>query len=153
MQNNLKHYYYFDNSYWVISEIIDYNPDSSDTVKVKFVKVNNFGVYTDYDPAELPSGILSLTLNPSTVGSGQSTVDAYVWIADGGAWYIDASSTAITFSQTTGVGNTHLTITVPAFSPSRRGVKERTFTIYLTKSDDSYQTTGKITQSSKYIYH
>lgn len=142
IQDNLKHYYYFDNSYWVITEIMDYNPDSNESVKVKFVKVNDFGVYSNYDPAEIPE-VMSLTLVPTVVGSGTSLVDAYVWIEDGGAWFIESDS-RISFSQTSGIGNTHLTFYVPA--NTGRTATERTFTIILTKSDYSYQTTGKVTQ-------
>lgn len=142
MQSNLKHYYYFDNSYWVITEIMDYNPDANETVKVKFVKVNDFGVYSNYDPAEIPE-VMSLTLVPTVVGSGTSLVDAYIWIEDGGAWFIESNS-RISFSQTSGVGDTHLTFYVPA--NTGRTATERTFTITVTKSDYSYQTSAKVTQ-------
>lgn len=149
MQSNLKHYYYFDDNYWVISEIIDYNPDSNEPVKVKFVKVNNFGVYTDYDPADLPSGILMLTVNPTVIGSAQTNVDGVIWIEDGGEWNLSCDLSGVTFSQDSGTGNTAVTITIPKFI-ARRGIKERVITIYLTKADNSYQTSAKITQKSDY---
>lgn len=44
-KESLKHFYYFENSYWVIQEIIDYNPTSYDLTKVVFVKVNDLNNY------------------------------------------------------------------------------------------------------------
>lgn len=45
-KENLKHFYWFDNSYWVINKIIDYNPNNAVT-KIEFVKVNDPNAYTD----------------------------------------------------------------------------------------------------------
>lgn len=44
-KESLKHFYYFEGSYWVIDEIIDYNPTSYELTKVKFVKVNDKNNY------------------------------------------------------------------------------------------------------------
>ena len=44
-KESLKHFYYFENCYWVIDEIIDYNPTSYELTKVKFVKVNDKANY------------------------------------------------------------------------------------------------------------
>ena len=44
-KESLKHFYYFEGSYWVIDEIIDYNPTSYELTKVKFVKVNDKANY------------------------------------------------------------------------------------------------------------
>lgn len=44
-KQDLRYFYYFDNSYWVINKIIDYNPNKQLT-KMEFVKVNNTMAYT-----------------------------------------------------------------------------------------------------------
>ena len=62
-KNSLKHFYYFENSYWVIDEIIDYNPTSYDLTKVKFVKVND------------PDNYLSQNIIPPTPGSKPLTFE------------------------------------------------------------------------------
>ena len=74
-KNSLKHFYYFENSYWVIDEIIDYNPTTYDLTKVKFVKVNDPNNYLTGDivpPVPVPSG---LTLSSLTLGN-------LTWVTD-----------------------------------------------------------------------
>lgn len=44
-KQDLRYFYYFDNSYWVINKIIDYNPNKQLT-KMEFVKVNSTQAYT-----------------------------------------------------------------------------------------------------------
>ena len=144
MQDYLKHYYYFDGCYWVLSEIIDYEPNSNNTFKCKFVKVNEFGVYTDYDPAELPSGIILLTINPTTVNSGATSADCYVWIDDGGSWTITDYSSEITPSTLSGSGSTHFTINIQ----ENTGVSEKELYV-IVKSHTNYSSEAYITQLSK----
>ena len=43
----LKHFYYFDDSIWVLLEISDYNQASFDTTKCRFVKVLDMNNYTE----------------------------------------------------------------------------------------------------------
>ena len=80
-KENLKHFYWFDNAYWVINKIIDYNPDNSVT-KIEFVKVNNPEAYTD--------GLIIdsndyLIVNPTSISfstnlTGSSTIQSnLVW--------------------------------------------------------------------------
>lgn len=45
--DTLRRFYWFDNSYWVLNRIIDYNPMSSDKTKCEFVQVNDMGNYND----------------------------------------------------------------------------------------------------------
>lgn len=43
----LRRFYWFDNSYWVMNKIIDYNPTSSEKTKCEFIQVNDMGNYND----------------------------------------------------------------------------------------------------------
>lgn len=45
MQDFLRNFFYFDGSYWILIEVIDYNLEDEDTTKCKFVKVNNIDNY------------------------------------------------------------------------------------------------------------
>lgn len=114
MLSNLKHYYYFDNCYWVLNEVSDYNPVSNEPVRCKFVKVNNFGVYTDYDPSELPKGVVVITLDSYVVPASGGTIGGYVWTDDNGAWYFDGLDERITTSIPGSTGSSEFTITFPA---------------------------------------
>ena len=68
-KNSLKHFYYFENSYWVIDEIIDYNPTSYDLTKVKFVKVNDPDNYLNQNIIPPTPGPQPLTLEILTGGT------------------------------------------------------------------------------------
>ena len=56
-KESLKHFYFFEDCYWVIDEIIDYNPTSYGLTKVKFVKVNDKDNYLNNNiiPPEPPT--------------------------------------------------------------------------------------------------
>lgn len=141
----LKHYYYFDNSYWVISEIIDYNPDSNETIRVKFVKVNEFGVYTDYSPSELPEGVIVLTVNPNMIGTGGTSVNAYVWCADDCEWTLNYPDSLIP-TVISGVGPVNFTISVPSNSETYSKTYKITATTVQTATVDSVSSVATITQ-------
>lgn len=114
MQNYLKKYWYFDNSYWVISEIIDYNPVSNEVTKVKFVKVNEWDVYNDDNQAEMPDNIITITVNPSNVGVGGGTISCTVTVADGVSWQLVNVHTALTPTVNSGVGPLTFNVSVAA---------------------------------------
>lgn len=44
-QNALKHFYYFDNSIWILNKINDYNPNSYDFTEVEFIKITDYSTY------------------------------------------------------------------------------------------------------------
>lgn len=112
VEDYLKRYYWWDNSYWVINEIIDYNPVAPESTKVKFIKVNDLDAYTEYNPAEMPQGIIKLTLDKYYIGAEGGIINGYVYVDDGGPWYFDGQSEGITTSVTGGTGSTYFTITV-----------------------------------------
>ena len=142
MINNLKHYYYFDNSYWVINEIIDYNPASYEPVKVKFVKVNNLQAYTDYNPAITPDGTINITLYNSSVGQTGGTVEGYVYVPDGGSWTFTAWDSGLVPSITGGTGSQHFTMTV-AYNPL-----EEVRALHITAKRGDYTDTATVVQEA-----
>lgn len=95
-KENLKHFYWFDNSYWVINKIIDYNPDKRVT-KIEFVKVNNTKAYTDNLNINTNDYLI---VNPTSISfnttlTGISNIQSnLVW----GAYIVYEDSTAQTFN-------------------------------------------------------
>lgn len=95
-KNSLKQFYFFDNSYWVINKIIDYNPNNSVT-KIEFVKVNDTKAYTDSLIIDTNDYLI---VNPdsfifSTIFTGTSSIQTnLVW----GAYIVYEDSTAQTFN-------------------------------------------------------
>lgn len=144
MPDYLKHFYYFDNSYWVISEIIDYNPASYETVKVRFVKVNDLLAYTDYSPAITPDGVIVITLYNPNVDATGGTVNGYVYVADGGAWTFSNWSNGLTPSITGGTGSTYFTLTVAANNLNT--VRELT----ITANRNGYTNDASVIQEGNY---
>ena len=144
MQDYLKKYYYFDNSYWVISEIIDYNPVTSEVTKVKFVKVNEWDVYNDDNPAEMPDNIIAITINPSNVGVTGGTVSCTVTVADGVSWHLYNAYSSLHPAITAGTGTQTFNITVDA-NDTQFG---REMIIY---AETDHRVTATITQDGPYI--
>lgn len=47
MQDYLRNFFYFDNSYWILIEVVDYNLTKEQSCKCKFIKVNDTNNYTN----------------------------------------------------------------------------------------------------------
>lgn len=114
MQDYLKKYWYFDNSYWVISEILDYNPVSGEVTKVKFVKVNEWNVYNDDNQAEMPENIITITVNPQHIGVSGGTVSCTVTVASGVSWFLASYANGLTPAITAGTGTQTFNVAVAA---------------------------------------
>lgn len=95
-KDSMKQFYFFDNSYWVINSIIDYNPNNSVT-KIEFVKVNDTKAYTDSLIIDTNDYLI---VNPdnfvfNTILTGTSSIQTnLVW----GAYIVYEDSTAQTFN-------------------------------------------------------
>ena len=106
----LRAIYWWDNCYWVLTEINDYNITSYATTRCKFVKVNDIANYTS---AIVPPGpsVPTATLVPEKyiiVQSGE-TINARVVTSDGGAWHLEYPS-YVHPSQVAGTGDTNITL-------------------------------------------
>lgn len=107
----LRAMYWWDNCYWVLTEINDYNITSYDTTRCKFVKVNDIANYTD--GIIIPTGqTANATLVPTKymIAASGETISAVVKVSDGGAWYLTYPS-YVTPSVTAGTGDTTITLT------------------------------------------
>lgn len=129
----LKHFYWFDNCYWVLTKITDYCITSYDTVLCEFTKVNNKNAYTDviaFSPI--------LTLTPSYDGIIPATgmsMDVTVYISDSGSWGTDFDPSIITScNPTRSSGGVETTVVHITIAPND-GV-EREFTFKVSSTDN-----------------
>ena len=106
----LRAFYWWDNTYWVLTEINDYNITSYATTKCKFVRVNDISNYTD--SVTPPTAVTpTATLVPSTymIPASGGTITATVKTSDGGAWHLEYPS-YVHPSQVAGTGNTTIAL-------------------------------------------
>lgn len=115
-KESLKHFYYFEGSYWVIDEIIDYNPTSYELTKVKFVKVNDKNNYLNNNivpPGPGPEPVVKVfgfTPDGRNVTSGAGTASTTLYITGydlveffglTGNWYtVTTAATEVGYSLT-----------------------------------------------------
>lgn len=116
----LRAMYWWDNTYWVLTEINDYNITSYATTKCKFVRVNDI---TNYTSAITPPGpvvpIATLVPEKYMIEQSGETITAYVKTSDGGAWHIEYPS-YVHPSAVAGSGDTTITLTFDA-NPNNDG--------------------------------
>lgn len=109
-KESLKHFYYFDESYWVIDEIIDYCPTGYQLTKVRFVKVNDVSNYQNINvipPIPEPKVVRIAFTSISWVNDvpyGGGTADKNNCSYTVTAYYSDGSNEDIT-SQATITGS------------------------------------------------
>ena len=106
----LRAMYWWDNCYWVLTEINDYNITSYATTRCKFVKVNDIANYTSAITPPQPA-TPTATIVPSTymIPATGGTITATVKTSDGGSWHLEYPS-YVHPSQVAGTGDTTITL-------------------------------------------
>ena len=106
----LRAFYWWDNCYWVLTEINDYNITSYATTRCKFVKVNDISNYTDgITPPTAVTPTATLVPDKYMIAATGETITARVVTSDGGAWHIEYPS-YVHPSQVAGTGDTTITL-------------------------------------------
>lgn len=106
----LRAMYWWDNTYWVLTEINDYNITSYATTKCKFVRVNDIANYTSgITPPEPALPTAMLIPAKYIINSTGETINAYIKTSDGGPWYLVYPS-YVHPSQAAGTGDTSITL-------------------------------------------
>ena len=106
----LRAMYWWDNCYWVLTEINDYNITSYATTRCKFVKVNDISNYTDgITPPAPATPTATLVPDKYIIAATGETITARVVTSDGGAWHIEYPS-YVHPSQVAGTGDTTITL-------------------------------------------
>ena len=131
----LKHFYWFDNSLWVLTKITDYNITSFETVLCEFTKVWDKSAYTD---KILFSPVLILTPSTTEIPASGGTVTVEVYISDGGSWGSEYDSGIITANPTRSSGGVETTIVTLQIEPNTGA--SRTFTYSVEDSSDRMAT-------------
>ena len=110
----LRAMYWWDNTYWVLTEINDYNITSYATTKCKFVRVNDIANYTsNITPPGPAVPIATLVPEKYMIAQSGETITAYVKTSDGGSWHLEYPN-YVTPSAVAGSGDTTITLTFAA---------------------------------------
>lgn len=106
----LRAFYWWDNTYWVLTEINDYNITSYATTKCKFVRVNDIFNYTNgVTPPTAATPTAAIIPSTYMIPSSGGTITATVKTSDGGSWYLEYPN-YVHPSQVAGTGDTQITL-------------------------------------------
>jgi hypothetical protein len=106
----LRAMYWWDNCYWALTEINDYNITSYATTRCKFVRVNDITNYTSgITPPTAVTPTATLVPDKYIIDASGETITARVVTSDGGAWHIEYPS-YVHPSQVAGTGDTTITL-------------------------------------------
>ena len=145
----LRYFYWFENSIWRISKIIDHNVTSNGSTKVEFIKVQDITNYTADDYQPLPNFSISFAsgATSTTIPNSGGTVRVYVTINDQSlGWYVNDGILDYA-SPTSGVGNGYFDVTLPANTYNDSIV----FSIACENGYDEWSNTINITQGKNVL--
>ena len=145
----LRYFYWFENSIWRISKIIDHNVTSNNSTKVEFIKVQDITNYTVDDYQPLPNFSISFAsgATSTTIPNSGGTVRVYVTINDQSlGWYVNDGILDYA-SPTSGVGNGYFDVTLPANTYNDSIV----FSIACENGYDEWSNTINITQGKNVL--
>lgn len=135
-QDDLRNFYWFDNSIWRLNKIEDYNVTSFEGTKCEFVKVQDVNNYTNEDATKELR--LKITLDKYILPVSGGTLMGTVKTSDNYGWQIENidvtpagdSAYTVTYSPESldSSGNFFLTA-------STNNVHDKTITIYVTAGD------------------
>lgn len=144
----LRRFYWFDNSYWRLNRIKDWNISSFDTTEMEFIKVQDIA---NYDNKLLYGPVVELRLNKYSIGPEGGYINGKMYVSDASGFFFgditakyDDGSTNYWdphdyISPTSGRGKIETDIVIdvpPDFSPHSR-------TIWLNvETDNDWLTTG-----------
>ena len=145
----LRYFYWFENSIWRISKIIDHNVTSNGSTKVEFIKVQDITNYTVDDYQPLPNFSISFAsgATSTTIPNSGGTVRVYVTINDQSlGWYVNDGILDYA-SPTSGVGNGYFDVTLPENTYNDSIV----FSIACENGYDEWSNTINITQGKNVL--
>lgn len=158
----MRRFYWFDNSYWRLNKIKDWNLSSFGTTEMEFIKVQDISDYDNVAFSIVPT--VEWRLDTYSVGASGGTITGYIYVSDGSRIYTDGEdelgdypvhvtysggasenwyplSNYMTPTQAHGAVNVPVTLTIPA-NPSGESR-----TISFTVLDSTYPEPG----SSHYV--
>ena len=137
--DSLKHFYFFDNSYWLLNKIENYSPNTWETIKCEFIKVNNQDSYTKGQ--HINFNYLMVSKDYFEVDYNEHTLTTELFTTK--PWYIDAYSTYITDITPFGSSSGNFNLSFKVNANNDYNVRYEYITL---KADDTYQQTIRIKQ-------
>lgn len=83
----LRRFYWFDNSYWRLNKIKDWNISSFGTTEMEFIKVQDIANYSNLAFTIQP--IVEWRLDTYSIGATGGTISGYIYVSDGSRVYTD----------------------------------------------------------------
>ena len=77
----MRRFYWFDNSYWRLNEIKDWNISSFDTTEMTFIKVQDRANYDNVQFSKFPT--VEWRLDKYSIGPSAETISGYIYVSDG----------------------------------------------------------------------
>lgn len=99
----LRRFYWFNNTIWRISRIIDWNVSSYDTTEVEFVKVQDLNNYTSISQGYINK--ITLVSDKYELPKSGGTITLRVTPENGGSWSILCPESNISIERYSGTGN------------------------------------------------
>lgn len=104
--------YRFEDCYWRLNAITDWNIASYDAGVAEFVKVNDVNAYRSENVAE-EHLTMTLELEQWEIAASGGTINGHLTISDKGPWWCETDP-SVTFNPASGMGDMDITITIPA---------------------------------------
>lgn len=140
---NLRKFYWFNNSIWRLNKITDYSPVENRTVKCQFIKIQDLNNISN----EIPSTALTMavTLDKYTAKPTGETINGHVYTSDYLGWSFEGSEIeGLTVTPSSFNTACDIQVYIPRFDAY--GVSARTITLVFSAGDISVGVT--VTQNS-----
>ena len=151
--NDLKKFYWYDNSIWRLNKVTDYNPEKPEFVKAEFVKVQDVQNITCGNASTIPS--VEIVLDAYSVSATGGTITGYVKCSDYGPWTIGDAEGLYVYPMSAST-NAQITIDVPPNAQQ----EDETYIISVEAGDVSASATitqpagyGDLTSTSFYVHN
>lgn len=129
--DSLKHFYYFDNCYWLLNKVDNYSPNNWNTTKCEFIKVNNKEAYTQGQHINFKYFMLSN--NSFKIDYKEHDITTKLYSTN--RWYIDVYSDNVTDITPFGSGSGVYDFTFKVHENDSYNVRTEYINLY---SDDGY---------------
>lgn len=145
-QELLRHFFYYDNTLWVLNRIVNHSLTTYDLTECEFVKVGNTDAYTT-GTHTIETRYLNITPSSQSASMIAEGGSARFGIASSSAWTLTGSATGMTPSRTS--GSSGITWVEVAVTPNgQSSVRKGTFTI---TNDEGLSKTISIIQAGASI--
>lgn len=126
---DMRRFYWFDNSIWRLNRIIDENPASADSVKVEFIKIQDLDNITSKDVTDNVTG--TITPSTMTIPASGGTFTVSVETSDGMGFAVEGITDDVDYSPSSSRIDGDITLTFPANDTQ----SDKTITLWVSWGD------------------